>query len=83
MREISANLFRQQLKSAVDEVIHEHNVLRVNRRKGGDFVVMSVDDWQSIEETLYLNRVPGLAESIQKSAKESLTQGTALKDLDW
>ncbi len=83
MKEISANLFRQQLKSAVDEVISEHDVLRVTRRNGEDFVVLSADDWRAVEETLFLNQVPGLAQSIREAAAEPLELGTPLAELDW
>lgn len=83
MAEVSANEFRAHLKSKVDEVIENHTVLRVRRRKGGDFVVLSADDWSAVEETLLLNRVPGLAESIHEAAAEPLEEGTELEDLEW
>ncbi|MGH8362353.1 MAG: type II toxin-antitoxin system Phd/YefM family antitoxin [Gammaproteobacteria bacterium] len=83
MNEITANRFRDQLKSAVDRAIREHRPLRVTRRRGGDFVVLSADDWSAIEETLYLNRMPGMVKSIKSAAKEPLAKGTGLKDLSW
>ena len=83
MTEVSANEFRAHLKSKVDEVIENHAVLRVRRRRGGDFVVLSADDWSAVEETLYLNQVPGLADSIHEAAVEPLGQGTELEDLEW
>ena len=81
--EITANRFRDQLKAEVDRAIREHRPLRVTRRRGGDFVVLGAEDWNAIEETLYLNRIPGMVKSIQRAAKESTTKGTALKDLNW
>lgn len=83
MKEVSAHRFRQNLKSEVDKVIEEHDVLRVTRRRGGDFVVLAADDWSAIEETLYLNRVPGLVESLRRAAEEPLEKGTQLEDLEW
>lgn len=83
MVETTANHFRENLKSEVDRVIENHDVLRVTRRKGGDFVVLSADDWDAIAETIYLNQIPGMAESVQVAAKEPLNKGTQLKDLDW
>ena len=83
MNEVSANRFRQNLKREVDRVIEDHEVLRVTRRRGGDFVILSADDWRAIEETLVLHRAPGLVDSIQRSAKEPLEQGTRLEDLEW
>ncbi len=81
--EVTGHHFRQHLKSEVDRVIQNHGVLRVKRRNGGDFVVLSADDWRAIEETLYLNRVPGLVESIHQAAGEPLEDGIPLAELDW
>lgn len=83
MNEITANRFRDQLKAEVDRAIREHQPLRVSRRRGGDFVVLSAEDWSAVEETLYLNRIPGLVKSIQRAAKEPVSKGTRLKALDW
>ncbi len=83
MNVVSANHFRQNLKSEVDRVVQDHDVLRVKRRNGKDFVVVSADDWRAIEETIYLNRIPGLVESIHQAAQEPLEDGTPLAELDW
>ena len=83
MDEVSANEFRAHLKTEVDKVVEGHRVLRVRRRRGGDFVVLSAEDWSAIEETLFLNRVPGLVESVHEAAAEPLEKGTKLQDLDW
>lgn len=83
MNEITANRFRDQLKTEVDRAIREHRPLRVTRRRGGDFVVLSAEDWSAIEETLYLNHVPGMVDSIRRAAKEPLSKGIPLKELDW
>jgi len=83
MQETTANLFRQNLKSEVDRCIDNHDVLRVTRRNGGSFIVLGETDWRAVEETLHLNQVPGLVDSIHAAAAEPLEQGTVLKDLDW
>ncbi len=83
MNEVSANEFRAKLKSQVDRVVEDHVVLRVRRRRGGDFVVLSAEDWSAIEETLFLNRIPNLVDSIHEAAAEPLDEGTKLEDLDW
>jgi len=83
MNEVSANEFRAHLKREVDRVVEDRRVLRVKRRHGEDFVVVAADDWSAIEETLFLNRVPGLVESVHEAATESLDDGERLQDLDW
>jgi PHD/YefM family antitoxin component YafN of YafNO toxin-antitoxin module len=44
-------------------------------------VLLSAEDWQAIQETLYLLCVPGMRESI----KEGMAQApdTCAKELDW
>ncbi|MBT4286879.1 MAG: type II toxin-antitoxin system Phd/YefM family antitoxin [Deltaproteobacteria bacterium] len=83
MNETSANQFRQNLKSAVDKCIANHDVLKVKRRKGENFVVIGENDWNAIAETLYLNQIPGLVQTIQDAAHEPLEEGTALENLQW
>ena len=83
MKETTANEFRKKLKYYVDMTIDNHKPLRINRRNGQNFVILSESDWKAIEETLYLNQFAGLVESIHDAAAESLDDGTALEDLDW
>jgi antitoxin YefM len=83
MLETTANEFRKTLKNKVDTCIESHMVLKVKRRSGGNFVIISEEDWLAIEETLFLNRIPGLAQSIQDAANEPLNEGTPLKEISW
>jgi PHD/YefM family antitoxin component YafN of YafNO toxin-antitoxin module len=55
----------------------------VKRRNGENLVVLGEKDWMAIEETLYLNRMPGLVKSIHKAAEESIEEGTPWEALDW
>jgi len=82
MIETTANEFRQTLKTKVDECISNHEVLRVRRRQGGDFVVLGEEDWRAVEETLYLNQFPGMVDSIRRAAVEPLSDGTILEELN-
>ena len=83
MQETTANEFRKTLKEKVDACIQNHEVLRVKRKNGGDFIILGESDWRAIEETLYLNRVPGLVNSIHQAAGENLAEGTPLDEIDW
>ncbi|MEZ4528304.1 MAG: hypothetical protein R2941_20515 [Desulfobacterales bacterium] len=37
----------------------------------------------SHRKTLYLNRIPGMTQSIPDAAEEPLEMGTPLEELDW
>ena len=82
MIETTANEFRKTLKAKVDACISNHEVLKVKRRTGENFVVLGEEDWRAVEETLYLNQFPGLVDSIHKAAAEPISEGTALENID-
>lgn len=44
-------------------------------------VLISEDDWNAIQETLYLCSIPGMRESIIAASKEPLEK--SIKELDW
>jgi len=83
MPETTSNIFRKTLKSQVDNTIANHEILKVKRRNGENFIVIGEKDWNTIEETLYLNQFSGLVESIHEADRESIEEGTPLEELDW
>jgi antitoxin YefM len=67
MVELSVNKFRSNLKAFVDKAIDEHIPLKVKRRAGRDFVVISAEDWQREQETLYVLQNTSLMKQISES----------------
>ena len=67
MLNTSVNQFRNNLKKFVEQVIRNHEPLRVTRRGGADFVVMSADDWEREQETLYVLQNQALMQQIAES----------------
>jgi antitoxin YefM len=74
MRQITVNEFRSHLKDSVDAVAESHTPLRVTRRTGEDFIVVSADDWESEQETLYVLQNRSLMEQISRSLR-SMAEG--------
>ena len=68
MDSISVNKFRDNLKNFVEQVISEHLPLKVTRRNGDDFIVLSADDWEREQETLYVLQNNALMKQIAASA---------------
>ena len=58
---------RKSLKSNLDRVCEDHVPLRVKRQHGSDVVILSEEDYDAIEETIYLLRSPANARRIQES----------------
>ena len=67
MESISVNKFRDNLKSFVEQVVSNHLPLKVTRRSGDDFVVVSAEDWEREQETLYVLQNKGLMKQISDS----------------
>ena len=67
MDSISVNQFREKLKHFVETVIQEHQPLKVTRRNGEDFVVISAEDWSREQETLYILQNQSLMQQIVES----------------
>ncbi|TGO02180.1 hypothetical protein PN36_29270 [Candidatus Thiomargarita nelsonii] len=72
MLETTADYLRQNLQQQVARCIESHDVLHVKQAEGESFVLIGAEDWQAIEETLFLNRIPGLVESIHQAHQEVL-----------
>ncbi|WP_261843831.1 type II toxin-antitoxin system Phd/YefM family antitoxin [Aliamphritea ceti] len=69
MDSVSVNRFRDNLKSLVEQVVDNHEPIKVTRRAGEDFVVISADDWEREQETLYVLQNSSLMQQISESVK--------------
>ena len=67
MDTVSVNQFRDKLKTFVEQVVTNHTTLKVTRRAGEAFVVMSADDWEREQETLYILQNNNLMKQIADS----------------
>jgi antitoxin YefM len=68
MDSTSVNQFRDNLKGFVEQVLSEHEPLKVTRRNGEDFVVVGADDWEREQETLYVLQNTSLMHQIAASS---------------
>ncbi|MDJ0532696.1 MAG: type II toxin-antitoxin system Phd/YefM family antitoxin [Xenococcaceae cyanobacterium MO_207.B15] len=81
MDSVSVNKFRDNLKSFVEKVVEEHQPLKVTRRNGEDFVVVSAEDWEREQETLYILQNDSLMQQIAESiATHNQNQGYSPTD---
>lgn len=67
MNTISVNKFRDNLKSIVEQVVDQHEPIKVTRRAGEDFVVISAEDWEREQETLHILQNRELMQQITDS----------------
>ncbi len=65
---------RNNLKRVLDEVAEDADYTVINRRDAADTVVMSLDSFNSLMETVHLLKSPANAAHLQKSI-EQYSQG--------
>lgn len=61
---------RANLKDLMDRAINDHEEVVVTRRKGEAVVMVSLEDWSSITETLHLLSTPANAQILRESIAE-------------
>ncbi len=66
MEIVNANSVIANLLSLVEQVNQDH-LARIITSKKGDAVLLSKKDWDSLQETLYLQSIPRLVESIKQT----------------
>jgi len=63
---ISVSKARANIFKIIEETNQSHNPIIITG-KNNNAVILGLDDWNSIQETLYLNSIPNMASSIQEA----------------
>lgn len=61
MRTVSYSQARQNFSATMDAAIDDRAPVRITRQRGGDCVLVSLEDYEAMEETAYLLRSPANA----------------------
>jgi antitoxin YefM len=80
MTSVTATEARKRLYNLVDNVAESHSPIQILGKRNSA-VLISEEDWRSIQETLYLTSIPGMRESIQLGLKTPIEK--CGKDLKW
>ena len=80
MTTLTATQARKKLYNLVDEVSRSHEPVQIAGKRHSA-VLVSEDDWRSIQETLCLASIPGMKASIIRGLKTPVEK--CHKDLDW
>lgn len=70
MHNISYSELRQNLKHAIDEVSDTHEPLIITSNKKRKAVLLSYEDFESLEETAYLLKSPAMAKRLLKAVED-------------
>lgn len=68
MTTLTASKARAQLYRLLDRTAESHSPVQILGKRTSA-VLISEEDWRSIQETLYLLSIPGMRESIRKGLR--------------
>ena len=80
MSTLNATDARSKLYALIDETARTHRPITITGKRG-NAVLLSEEDWNAINETLYLVSIPGMRQSIRDGLAADL-DGCS-DDLDW
>lgn len=75
MKTITATQARNNLYKLIDETAKASEPIHISGKRT-NAVLISEEDWSSIQETLYLLSIPGMRKSIIKGMKEPLEKSS-------
>jgi len=80
MSTVTASEARANLYRLIDQVAESHQPIQIAGKRASA-VLLSMEDWSAIQETLYLLAVPGMRESLKEAMAEPLDESA--EDLEW
>jgi prevent-host-death family protein len=71
MKTITASKARETLYRLLDEAASSHEPIQITGKRN-NVVLISEEDWNSVQETLFLLSIPGMRESIREGMETAL-----------
>ena len=79
MTSISITKARAKLNQIVSEVNESSQPITITNNRGKNAVLIGEEDWKAIQETLYLNSIPGMSQSILVSKEKEISYRSSFK----
>jgi len=80
MTTLTATEARKRLYNLLDDLADSHEPIQIAGKRHSA-VLVSETDWRAIQETLFLESIPGMKDSIVKGLKTPVKKCD--KELDW
>lgn len=80
MTTLTASEARANLYRLIDQAAESHQPIHIAGKRTSA-VLLAAEDWQAIQETLFLLSVPGMRESLKEGMAEPLAD--SVRALDW
>jgi antitoxin YefM len=81
MKTVSYTKARSSLKTTMEEVCDNHTPIVITRQSERSVVIMSLEDFEALEETVYLLKSPKNAQRLKQANEEVKTGLYQKKDL--
>jgi len=78
MKAITYTAARENLASTMDRVCEDHDAVVITRKRDQAVVMISLEDYESLQETAYLFRSPANARRLLESMRQ-LKEGKVVK----
>lgn len=83
MRHVTANTAENDFITILDNVTRFNEPVTIVSDQNQVAVLISMEEWSGIQETLYLQSFPGMVDSIVTAANESLDDGTPASEISF
>ncbi len=80
MKTITITRARQDLYNLVDEATQTNQPIQILGKRG-DVVLVSMEDWNAIQETLYLMSIPNMREQLLEGKNTPISE--CVEDIGW
>lgn len=77
---LNASDARARLYRLIDQTNESHEPVIISGKRN-NAVLISEDDWNAIQETLFLSSIPGMRDSILEGMNEPLSESA--KEIAW
>jgi len=71
LENLSYSAVRKDLANTMEQVCNDHAPIIITRKNANSVVMMSLEDYNAIEETAYLLRSPANAARLRESIKQA------------
>ena len=83
MTSITATALRLNIYQTIAQVNENCTPIAITNSKGKGAVLVGESDWAAIEETLFLNGIPGMSESLRAGKEEKPEDCLSEDQLEW
>ena len=80
VKTVTASKARANLYRLIEETAISSEPIQITGKKA-NAVLVSEQDWEAIQETMYLLSIPGMRESIQQGMETSVEE--CAEEIDW